>query len=253
METIELDNAPTRVWRQGAGAPLVFLHGIERHMAALPFLQKLAETYEVIAPELPGFGDTGGADNLEDIADLVLKMRRVLSTLAEDGPVTLIGHSLGGMFAAEIAAFCPDLVERLVLVNSYGFWMEDHPMPDYFVMQEDALNAALWSTKDAERIASLRGAFMEETDRNIGENRAAATRFMWPLPDRGLRRRLGYITAPTLVLHGTDDGLIPEAHAKAMADAIPGARYVPIRDAGHYPMIEAEDDCLSEVRAFLSE
>lgn len=253
METLVLDNAPTRVWRKGSGSPLIFLHGIEQHMGAALFLEKLAERHTVIAPELPGFGETGGAEDLSDIPDLVLKLRRVLATLVEEGPAAMIGHSLGGMFAAELAAFCPDLVSRLVLVNSYGFWLDEHPMPDYFVMQEQALRDALWSTRDATRIDALRGSFMAESDRTLGENKTAASRYMWPLPDRGLRRRLRYVNAPTLVLHGTDDGLIPLAHAKALAQAIPDARFVPIDGAGHYPMIEAEDRFLSEVTGFLDD
>ena len=143
------------------------------------------------------------------------------------------------------------LVKKLVLVNSYGFWLDDHPMPDYFVMQEEALSRALWSTKDPARISELRGSFMVETERNLGENKTAASRFMWPLPDRGLYRRLKYITAPTVVMHGVDDGLVPEAHAKALAKAIPNATYCAIPDAGHYSMIEAEDTFLSQIEAFL--
>lgn len=251
METMDLDNAPTRVWTKGQGDPVIFLHGIEQHMGSASFLEAIARDHRVIAPELPGFGETKGEEEIRDITDVVLKLRRILSTLVEEGPATLIGHSLGGMFAAELAAFCPDLVKRLILVNSYGFWLDDHPMPDYFVLQEEALRRALWSTDDTTRISELRGSFMEESERNLGENKTAASRFMWPLPDRGVYRRLKYITAPTLVLHGTDDGLVPEAHAKAMAEAIPNATYRAIPNAGHYAMVEAEDVFLSEVSAFL--
>ena len=179
METLTLDEAPTRVWRKGQGAPLIFLHGIEQHMGAARFLERLAEERRVIAPELPGFGETGGAEGLQEISDLVLKLRAVLGALVEDGPAVLVGHSLGGMVAAELAAYCPDLVSHLVLVNSYGFWLDEHPMPDYFVMQEKALEEALWSTRDSARIHELRGSFLAETDRNLGDNRTAATRFIF--------------------------------------------------------------------------
>ncbi len=251
LDLLEIDETPVRVWRKGSGGTLVFLHGIQQQMGDAPFLRSLAERVHVVAPEHPGFGETGGFDRLHDLTDLVLHYRRVLEAVAGDRPVTLIGHSLGGMFAAEIAAFCPDLVDRLVLVNSYGLWLDEAPMPDYFVMQKSQLDAALWATREPVRLAQLKAQVPPETDDNLAQNTATATKFIWPLPDRGLARRLRHIKAPTLVIHGTEDGLIPLAHARALASAIPGAELRTIAKAGHYPMIEAEPAFMAALDGFV--
>lgn len=256
LDVLTIDETPVRVWRQGeegSGAALVFLHGVQQQMGAAGFLQRLAAAHHVVAPEHPGFGETGGFDRLQDLGDLVLHYREVLETLTGHRRVVLMGHSLGGMFAAEIAAFCPDLVDRLILVNSYGMWLDEAPMPDYFVMQPPELDAALWGTRDPDEVARLRARLPQETDANLAQNMASATKFMWPLPDRGLRRRLRHVKAPTLVVHGTADGLVPLAHARALAEAIPKGRLHELPGAGHYPMIEAEDAFLAAVEAFMSD
>ena len=83
------------------------------------------------------------------------------------------------------------------------------------------------------------------------QNRATATKFMWPIAERGLRRRLQYVTAPTLVVHGASDGLLPVAYAEELTSLIGGARLHVIEDAGHYPMIEQEDAFVEVVGGFL--
>lgn len=246
--------APVREWVGGAGAPLVYLHGFEQHPGAAGFLSRLAEGRRVLAPEHPGFGGSGGAAELVDILDIVLHYRTYLEALADGrGPVDLIGHSLGGMFAAEIAAICPDLVRRLVLVDSYGLWLDDHPQPDPFVIPANELDAAkwadpaTWSGREPNSFDGEAADYVYYRSQNLG----AASRFMWPIPDRGLSRRIGRIRAKTLILHGERDGLLVPAYAEALAALIPDARVEIIKGAGHLPMIEAEEKFLALVQDFL--
>ena len=241
-----------RVWEGGAGAPLLYLHGFEHHPGDASFLRGLATSRAVRAPECPGYGQSTGFERWRDITDMVLSWRRFIEDWGV-GPVDLIGHSLGGMFAAEIAALCPHLVRRLVLVDAYGLWDDNHPMPDPFVMPPAALAAAKWADPAwAAREPNIFDGTPAEAAIARTGNLAVATKFMWPIAERGLIRRLPFIHAPTLIVHGARDGLVPPAYATAFAAAIPNAQVTEIAAAGHLPMVEAEGIFLEAVTAFLS-
>lgn len=252
-EVHNLGQVPVRSFVGGKGVPLVYLHGFEQHPGAAPFLTRLAETRRVLAPEHPGFGESGGFAELVDILDLALHYRAWLEPVArEHGPIDLIGHSLGGMFAAEIAAICPDLVGKLVLVDAYGLWLDDHPQPDPFVMPKDEFDAAKWA--DPAQASNETNSYDGPPKNYVyyrSQNLGAASKFMWPLPDRGLARRLKYVRAPTLVIHGAQDGLVPPVYAQAWADAIQGSKVEILDGAGHLPMVEAETAFVDTVRKFL--
>lgn len=249
-----LGSFDVRVW-EGGGAerPLLYLHGFEQHPGAAPFLAKLGERHLVRAPEHPGYWGSTGFEHVEDIFDMTLHYRRLLERW-NVGPVDVVGHDLGGMFAAELAAIAPQLVRRLVLVSPYGLWLDDAPMPDPFVMNPAALAKAKWHTPD--NAANEPSAFDAAEGDTIatfrGHNIAAATKFLWPIPDRGLKRRLQYVAAPTLIVRGEADGLFPPRYLDAWAGAIAGARAVTIADAGHLPMVEADGAFTDIVDKFLA-
>jgi pimeloyl-ACP methyl ester carboxylesterase len=243
-----------RLWSGGsAGTPVLYLHGFEQHPGAAPFLQRLAERHPVRAPEHPGYGSSSGFEHIDDIFDVTLHYRRLIESW-NLGPVDVIGHSLGGMFAAELAAVAPHLVRRLVLVSPYGLWLDETPMPDPFVMTPDKLARAKWSdparAKDEPSAFDAADGDTAATFRAL--NLAAATKFLWPIPDRGLRRRLQYVTAPTLVLRGEADGLFPAAYLDAWTSAVAGAKSLTVPGAGNLPMVEAEDAFITSVEGFLS-
>jgi len=232
----------------------LYLHGYERHPGAAPFLQHLARTRTVVAPEQPGYGDSHGNELVRDIFDLVLFYRLFL----EHSGVTkadVIGHSSGGMIAAELAVMCPNVVGRLVLVNSFGLWSDQTGGTDPFGRKEDVA-AAKWH--DASNAPNPEPSNFDLTsssreDRILfdARNLSSASKLLWPLPDRGLRRRLPYITTPTLVIHGASDGLVPPDYGETFAQLIPNARLVPVEEAGHYPMFEQEDAFCRVIDAFL--
>jgi pimeloyl-ACP methyl ester carboxylesterase len=235
--------ATIRLWRFGEGKPLLYLHGFEGHPGDAPFLRRLAATRQVIAPEHPGFGESEGLAAMHDITDQALHFRRLIQSLGLRR-LDVVGHCLGGMFAAELAAISPHLVRRLVLVNSYGLWDDATPLPDAFSLAPPAFAAAKWANPEA--------APKDTTPPLVRQkNLGAATKFLWPIPDRGLTRRLPFVEAPTLVLHGADDGLIPAAYAQRLASLLPRAAYQPIAGAGHMPMLEAEDAFTEAVATFL--
>ena len=245
-----------RVWSGGDGPPLLYLHGFERHPGDAPFLRRLAQGRRVYAPETPGYGESAGIETMDGILGLTLYHRQLIEAWGGER-VDVIGHSLGGMFAAEFAAICPHRTRRLVLVDAYGLWLDEEPLPDPFVLSEKKLAALKWANLDAPPPepsafapdpADPTAAVLERS-KNLG----AATKFMWPLPDRGLRGRLPLIGAPTLVVHGADDRLVPPAYADEFARLIPNARPALIAGAGHLPMIERADEFITVVEGFLSE
>jgi pimeloyl-ACP methyl ester carboxylesterase len=247
----KIGNAEIRMWSGGSGPPLLYLHGFEQHPGAAPFLERLSEKFEVRAPESPGYGQSTGLDEMHDLLDMTLHHRALVEAWAR-GPVNVIGHSLGGMFAAELAVIAPHLVRRMVLVSPYGLWLDDEPLPDPFVLSPDALAKAKWH--EPANAAREPSAYDEASDgprhtfRTI--NLSAATKFLWPLPDRGYARRARYIRTPTLIVRGESDGLVSSTYC----EKYPGTSQrsvVTIANAGHLPMVEQEDAFVAAVQSFL--
>jgi len=242
-----------RCWAGGSGRPLIYLHGFEHHPGAASFLNRLADKNHVVAPEHPGYGSSRGFERLHDIHDVAFYYRRFIEEVG-GGAVDVVGHSLGGMFAAELAALAPHLVRRLVLVSPYGLWSDSTPTPDPFVMRPAALAQAKWmdvasSEREPTAYDSAEGGSRSEFR---ATNLSAATKFMWPIPDRGLSRRLPYVTSPTLIIRGMDDGLFPESQIGLWRSALPAAAFASIPAAGHLPMIEQEGAFLDAVERHLA-
>jgi pimeloyl-ACP methyl ester carboxylesterase len=244
-----------RLWSAGDGPPLLYLHGIDGHPGDAPYLGRLAERHRVYAPEHPGFGESTGIEQIDDIIDMVLYYRELVATLGIT-ELDLVGHSLGGMFAAELAVFCPWLVRRLVLVAPFGLWLEEAQIPDLFAMSPGQLQRATWHDPEPPAAqqsvtAGTNGMPPIATMVTRAGNLAAAGKFLWPIPDRGLAKRLRHIQAPTLVVLGESDKLITRPYGAAFIAAIAQAQLVTIAEAGHAPMLEQPDAFLSAVEDFL--
>jgi pimeloyl-ACP methyl ester carboxylesterase len=245
-----------RLWSAGDGPPLLYLHGFEGHPGDAPFLRRLAAGRRVYAPEHPGFGDSTGIEHVDDILDMVLFYRELVEALGLER-VDVVGHSLGGMFAAELASICPQLVRNLVLVAPFGLWLEEAEIPDPFVMSPGQLQRATWHDPESPLAqpapaAAVNGrSGIEATVRRAG-NFAAAGRFLWPIPDRGLAKRLRFVHAPTLVVLGASDRLITRPYGEAFVSRLPDARLAVIPDAGHAPILEQPDAFLAALTEFLT-
>ena len=246
----------TRVFVGGAGDPLVFLHGAYG-LTWDPFLERLAQSFTVYAPEHPGTtpGAPDGIRALHDLWDLVLYHYELLDALALPAP-RLVGHSFGGMVAAEVAATAPERVAKLVLIAPLGLWRDDAPIPNYMVLPEEELPKRLFADP-AGPLARDFAAMPQDED---GGNEALIQRmwvlactgkFVWPLADRGLRRRAHRIAAPTLALFGERDGLVPPVYAKEFERAIPQAATAIVAGAAHVPQLEQLDLVAKRVVEFL--
>jgi pimeloyl-ACP methyl ester carboxylesterase len=255
LSVTTVDGFRARVWSAGEGAPMLYLHGFEHHPGDAAFLQRLARGRRVFAPELPGYGESTGFEAVDGILGITLYHRQLVESWGA-GPVDVIGHSLGGMLAAEFAAICPHLIRRLVLVDAYGLWLDEVGMPDPFVLSEKQLAAVKWA--DPAHASAEPSLFAPNpANPNLAvleraKNLSTATKFMWPIADRGLRSRLPLISAPTLIVHGAKDGLVPSVYAEEFARLIPGASVRIIEGAGHLPMVEQEDAFVAAVEEFLS-
>ena len=240
------------------GAPsLVYLHAAGGVTEDDPLLAALAERHEVYAPVHPGFDDLAEIDDVRDVHDLALYYDSLLDALGLE-QATVVGHSFGGMVAAELAAHVPNRVGRLVLISPFGLWRDDLPVADLFLAFPNQVHELLWAdpsahrealsppsgdTLPAEQLAALLGLLQGLT---------AAGKYLWPIPDKGLRRRLHRISAPTLVIWGAEDRLVPPEYAGDFAAAIPAARAEILAGAGHMVPVERQDAVVDLIEEFLA-
>ncbi len=247
-----------RVDVAGAGDPLVFLHSAGG-LTWDPFLESLAERFTVYAPYFPGTypGEPNDIDHVEDLWDAVLAYDDVLSGLGIES-ARLIGHSFGGMLAAELAAHRPERISRLVLIAPIGLWHKDW-----------SYTVADWTAKDAEQLAAVlfhntgsdlvKAALTQPEDEDVANEGlvqflwtlGCTAKVIWPIPDKGLNKRIHRISAPALVVWGENDALIPPAYADIFASSIKQAEVCMISDCGHVPPLEQLDALNSAVNQFL--
>jgi pimeloyl-ACP methyl ester carboxylesterase len=246
-----------RVRIAGSGPPVVFFHGATG-LVWDEFLDALAEGHTVYAPEHPGTtpGDPDGVQPLDNLWDLVLYYYELFDQLGLESPA-VVGHSFGGMVAAEVAATNPTRVSRLVLIDPVGLWRDDTPVKNWMVMQPEDLLAAVFADPAgpaAQRMMAMPDDPQAQIDARIQFmwSLACTGKFVWPIPDKGLKKRIHRITAPTLVIWGAEDGLIAPVYAQEFADRIRNARVELIEGAGHVPQLEQPERVIRAVREFLT-
>jgi pimeloyl-ACP methyl ester carboxylesterase len=245
-KTVATRHAEVRYLEGGEGEPLLYLHGAGGVTADDPLLARLAEHWRVYAPFLPGYGETEECGSLRDMLDFALHTADVAGALGLKDPL-VVGHSMGGMIAAEMAALAPNDISRLVLIAPAGLWLEDHPIPDVFTLLPFEMPAILFH--DAEAGAKLLTAGLDLDDPEFlktylvrnARQMGMAGKILFPIPERGLADRLYRIKAKTLLVWGESDRLIPPVYGPAFAEGIAGARLITVPEAGHLVGIEKPD------------
>jgi len=235
------------VYRTGSGSPIVWLHGLNGVEADEPTIRRLASAHAVIAPLAPGFDDLDELSELRDIHDLALHYDDLLDAL-ELETATVAGHSFGAMIAAELAAHVPRRIDKLVLVSPFGLWNDAYPVTDVFAVPSTEMPQYLYRTPPQ----STDGA-AQDVERIITLVRGMTTvaRFMWPIPDRGLGRRLYRVRAPTLVVHGSDDAFVPVQYARDFEQALPRCELTIVEGGAHMLPIEDPDAVNAAITRFL--
>jgi pimeloyl-ACP methyl ester carboxylesterase len=238
---------------RGRGRPLLFLHpgiGIE---ADAPVLERLAARSRLLVPTHPGFGRSEAPTSFDRIDDLAYFYLDLLEQL-DLRDVTVVGVSLGGWIAAEIAIKSTARISHLVLANPIGIKVggrEQRDIADIFAISEDDfLKIAYCDPAAGKRDYKT----MPDAEvRAAARNREATARYGWSpyMHDPKLKGRLHRIRIPTLFLWGTHDRVLSEDYGRAYCAAVPGARFEPIERAGHFPHIEQPNAFADKVFAFI--
>ena len=243
LKTVETHHIPVRYFEGGTGPDLVFLHGAGGLTAEDPFLNALAAKYHVYAPLVPGYGDSEECAEIRDMLDFTQHTWDVVAALGLKDPI-LVGHSMGGMIAAEMAASQPNDLSRLALICPAGMWNDDHPIADMFSLLPYEMPGYLFHDVEAGAAILTAGrntsdpgflqAYLVTNARQLG----MAGRLLFPIPERGLSQRMYRIKAKTVVVWGDSDKLIPPFYAHGFKKGITGAELVSIPEAGHMVTLE---------------
>jgi pimeloyl-ACP methyl ester carboxylesterase len=249
--SVAVNGVPCRIWEKGSGQPLVYLAGLVGLPRWTPFLDRLAEHRRVVAPSLPGFPGAAGHDKLDTLLDWITATLDLLDSAGFSGG-HLVGASVGGALAAEVAAMAPGLVRRLVLIAPFGVYDPAMPPIDLWGQKPGAWPALVTAQPDLYKTftAPPDGADANEWPIILSRANEAAARLLWPLADTRLARRLHRIHCPTLVLWGAEDKVLSPRYADRFAERIAGKTTVAIIPAaGHLADLDAPDACAEAVLA----
>lgn len=242
---------------EGNGDPLVFLHPAGGFHWD-PCLLELAKTRTVYAPEMPGtsVGAPHFIHAVDDLDDLVLIHEETIRKLNLGVAPVIMGQSFGGMLTLELAARYPGMFSQVIVLAPLGLWRDDMPVANFIEASPAEMPSLLFHDPESPAAAAM---LTPPADPEIAIEIQAAMvwaigcvgKFMYPIPDRGLRKRLHRIDTPTLIVWGEHDRLVPVGYANDFAEAIAGSRVEVIADSGHNPQLEQTDATLAIIRDFI--
>jgi pimeloyl-ACP methyl ester carboxylesterase len=235
---------------RGEGRPILLLHGGAGPASVTGFADRLAGEHKarVITPTHPGFDNTERPAGLDSVKALAAAYRDLLDEL-DLHDVAVVGNSIGGWVAAELAVLGSDRITSLVVVDAVGIEVPGHPVVDFFGLTFAQIAEASWYDPTGRVIDPA--AMPEAARATMAGNRAALAAYAPSMVDPTLRDRLGAVTLPTLVVWGDSDGIADPDYGRAFAGAIPGARFVLLPRTGHLPQLESPDALLSELQSFI--
>jgi pimeloyl-ACP methyl ester carboxylesterase len=253
-ETIDVNGRSTVIMHNGEGTPFLYLHSTLGEGALwLPFFQTWSKRFRVLVPTHPGFGQSGGFDEIDTIEDMAFHYIELLDMLGLE-QVCLGGVSLGGWIAAEVACRWPERVKRLWIADAPGMWVPEAPPADLFRYVQDRQKMRELLFHDPESaIASLviKDKPDELTMLAAYQSLTVLARLIWERPyNPKLAKRLQRVHCPTLVVWGAHDKLMPAAHGEAYRQHIPGAQLKLIANCGHMPMFEREAEFVETIADF---
>lgn len=236
---VEVDGCRTRLRRGGSGEPLLFLHGASGAPVILPFMEKLAQRFDVLVAEHPGYGMSDEPEWLENIHDVAYFYLDFIKRLDLKN-LTLVGSSMGGWIAMEMAVRDTSRIKSLVLVSPAGIAAPGVQPADIFLMApEDVVRGLFFD----EKLAQARLAQPEDVDISL-KNRHTTARLAWEprLHDPHLGKWLHRIDVPVKIVWGRQDRILPVAIMDELKRLMPTAKTYVLENCGHLPHAEKVDE-----------
>lgn len=256
--TLDVGGKRIRVLSGGRGPDLLYLHSASADVAWLDLHERLAARFTVHLPAHPGFAESTGLEDVDEMLDLVLHYADLQDACGLRGSA-VVGASFGGWIAAELAALYPERVGRLVLVDALGLWIDEHPVAEIFGTTPPELAQKMFYDQQ-HPIAALMHSFTtlaavpEEIALPQMKVMEAVAKVGWNpyLHDPKLAARLRRVQAPTLVVWGRQDGITPLAYGERYRDLVPGARLLVLDRCGHLPPLEQPEELARAIGDFLA-
>lgn len=238
----------------GAGPPLLYLHSAAGETEWSNFHQLLGQSHRILLPAHPGFALSNGLESILDIQDLAWHYVDLLESLGISR-IPVVGFSLGGWLAAEIAVLRPHLFEKLILVASAGIRLPEVTSPDIFLDDMDELRRLLFYDSESQLAQDfLPRSHTDERMLFWIRAREASARVAWNpyLHNPRLAQHLKRISVPTLVLWGENDRIFPLPLARYFAQHIPAAQLQVIPECGHMLPLEQPEKFAQACQTFLA-
>jgi pimeloyl-ACP methyl ester carboxylesterase len=253
--TIEIAGIDLELFECGAGPALLFLHGGQGFDPSQPFVTPFAACRRLIVPSHPGFGKSSLPDWLDSVDDIAHLYLELLDRLELD-TIDVVGCSIGGWIAAEMASKTPEHIRHLVMIGPMGVKVgpvDKLDIPDIFAMPQEEAGKLLFH--DPARMMPDPVTMSDEELAIMFRNRESLALLTWEpwMHNPKLAHRLHRVDAPALFVRGASDGLVSAEYLEAYAALLPNARTLTIPAAGHAPHLEAPQALASAVLGFLEQ
>jgi len=252
--TVNAAGHSCRVLESGTGSPVVFFAGIGGLPRWTPFLDALASTHRVIAPSLPGFPGSADFRHLDEYYEWIVAALELLEAIGEDS-VDLVASSVAGPLAAEVAGIARSRIRRLVLIAPFGIYDAADPTADIWAQRPgpDVLPTLLCSDADQwkRQWQMPPGEDPVEWGLHLTRSMEAAARFLFPMGNTGIEKRLYRVRQPTLLVRGADDRVMPASYQSRFAARLGGPVVSQtIANAGHLVELDQATELARQINAF---
>jgi len=253
MSLVTIRDTTIKVFRAGSGPKLLLLHGAGGAESWLPYMARLAERHEVIVPQHPGFGGDGMPDWVENVGDMANFYLDFLAAERLDH-VHLVGFSLGGWIAAELAVRNTTRLASLTLVGAAGLRVPGVAQVDIFACSDEQVIRDMFHDAAKAELA-ITHTLTPETEEWRLYNRITVAKLCWTprLHDPNLAKWLHRIDVPTLLVWGNTDRIMPVEIGEEWHRRIPGSRLVVVPQCGHLPQAEQPDAFVTQLDGFVAE